>query len=589
MLVLSSIVFGQNYKKAFKAIEDKNYSAAKVVFIQAQNNVSSKSLGDYGLAVIARASSLRQDDLFNANKLIISADNSWPNCDENLKSKYELYFTKEKIDLEKKEIDNKLFAMVKSSNEIKNYQRFIDECPQSSFHQEAINLRNSTAYQLALTYNNIPAWNTFLKQYPNSAQFEKAQSNLYEIAWQQCNTDPSIGQYADFINQYPNAPQATEAQNKMIDLEFQRALAVNTNDAFRTFIDKYPMSDQAATLRQKKVLNAYSDAKKFQTIALCNRFIEFYPNTEYTSEIIQLRDSLAYLEAKNLNTSASYQNFVSQYPSAIQVPQAMTYMTTLLYSRAELMNLRDKNKVIASKLKSVTAYNVDIADTNIKIIEEERKYDAFGNCIYHFDQVLPSVKNITKYSFDELGEKLIQKQIFLNDEIQSHTSYFYDERGLISSSKTECNSNCLDSTGLYQDTLIYDEKRNLISQQSFNSNAILIESHAFSYDVKGNKIGEETMQLIRDSLYKFVITYNYDGKNQLIQKSKKDLNGVVLTISSYSYDALGNVTTSTHYDASGTLMRTYFYDARGLMKNEIVKFEEYSGKEIVKLYLYRFL
>ncbi len=589
IFVFGQTAFAQNYKKAFKALETKNYTSARVIFMQAQKDISSKSIGDYGMAVVLRSTSLRQDDLYSAWKNIESSKAVWPKCDEDIKKKYISYFNEEKIKSEKKTIDKKLFSMVKSSGKVKDIQRFIDECPNSEYYNDAVSMRNAAAFKTALNYNTIVAWNKFIENYPEAEQYEDAKSRMYEIAWQQCISPASIEKYTAFIKQYPDAPQAVAAHNKVIEMEYERALAINTPEAYQSFIDKYPQSSQAALLMQKGVVNAYDNAIKFQSIELCNEFLSKFPNTEYTLEINILRDTLAYLEAKKINTPEAYHNFVSTYPNANQVPLVLSQLSELNYSKIELAKMNEKNKIKNRKLKSVTSYNVDAGDTTKKVIDGEKQYDAFGNITYSFKQVLPQVKEIVKYHYDSAGNQLLKEQSLVNDKLQQQLNYSYDSRGLCVSIKQQCQFNCHDTAGIYSDTLVYDEKRNLIKQITMGPNDSLVESHIYHYDVKGNRTREEMSILMKDSMHSFLIICNYDGEGRLIQMSKKDMYGDVIEVGSYSYDGLGNITTSTYYDAAGTLMRTYFYDERGLISNEIMKFEEHSGNNEIRIYLYKFL
>ncbi len=588
-MLLSFFANGQNYKKAFKALDAKNYSYAHIQFAKAQKDIHSRSLGDYGMAIIVRSTSMRINDLYKAYKLAVNSKNYWPKCDDKLKLKYKHYFNKEKIDFEIELNDNLIFAEVQKENTIPAWNHFIKECPNSINYTQAISLRNQCAFQKAVDFNTIPTWKAFIHNYPNAEQVKEAEINLYQLAWNQCIKTISIQNLQQFIKNYPHAPQLDNAKQELLELEYKQALAINTEDAFNNFITKYPNSSQAMALQQKSIVNAYDKAKKFKTLSLCQSFLNRYPNTEYSEEIVQIRDSLAYLEAKAINTPEAYSNFINKYPNAKQVPMVMAEMGELMYSKEELMRMQAMANIRQRKLKAISAYRINPKDTSKRSLIELKRYDVFGNCVYQQNNTLPDIKEVVKYTYDNAGDKLLNKQRFINNRIQSVTSYSYNINGLEVSAKTKCNFDCIDSTGLYTDTLIYNKKRELIKHITYNSNDSIVELHNYQYNTNGYRIKEEITILSNDSLHNYNTTYNYNGNGDLIQMSKKDSQGKTVAIGSYTYDGAGHLITSTFYDAVGTIMRTYNYDSRGLLVNEIIKYEDNNGKSEVMVYRYEFL
>ena len=586
MLGIWNISFSQSYKKTFKALEEGNYTSARIGFQQAQQSVSTKALGDYGMAVVYRNTSLRIEDMYKACASINSAKANWTSYDEKLKKKYLSYVNENKIAAEKQTIDKKLYSMMKAQKEAKSVQVFIDKCPNSSFLKEATTLRDKLAFEKALGFNTIPAFKNFIADYPKALQINLAKENLYKLAWEKATYDNTVESYQEFINYYPSSLQIEEAKEKIIELEYEQALGVNTQDAFDSFINKYPNSKQAAMLKQKGEENAFNNVLKFEEIGICTKFLSMYPVSNHTKKVVQMRDSIAFQESKKLNTNKAYEEFVFKYPNATQVPLALSLMSESLYSRAELKRMIAKNDIKTKEIKSVSVVRTEADDSSKHIIENKKSYDIFGNCIYEIDY-LSDTKNIShKYIYDDAGDKLLKKMSFVNDQIQEIAEHTYDLKGLNTFISYKCEFNCMDSNSTFSDSLFYDEKRNLISKIRFDENDSILHANYYKYDIKGNLIQDSILSLKNDSLENSIVEFNYNGQGNIIQKLKKNSKGVRVSVDSYSYDGLGNLITSSTYNASGTIYRTYFYNSKGLIESEYMNYEEYKNSGVLRKYVY---
>ncbi len=565
---------GQNFKKAFKALDSKSYTSARVIFTQAQKTSSTKAIGDYGMAVVLTNTSLRIDDMYKAYASIIGAKNNFANCDAKLKKKYNSSFNEEIINNEFDKIDAKLFNMVKKEDKVKSYDKHIEKCKESKFNSQAIDMRNAKAYAIALDFNTIPAYKDFADKYPNSDEYIQAKNKMYSLAWDQCVIYNERDKYAQFVANYPEASQVKEAETKIRKIDYKQALAVNTQDAFDAFIAKYPNSKEAKELQGKGVKVAYEKVEKFKRLDICESFLAQYPNSSFSARVVTIRDSLAYEATIVKNTPEDYTKFVENYPNAVQVPLAMEKMGKLLYSKEELQNIRAKLSVRNHKIESIKVYS----KSNPSKILLEKKYDNYGNCIYSFEQIIDDYSELRKYYFSDAGDLLLKEQLLINNKIKSITEYSYDIKGLKTIANSKCSFNCLDSATVYVDSFAYDKNRNLLSIKRFDENNKLLESHIYSYDNKGNRIAEEFKLKIGNDYKTYSITMNYNGKGYVIQKSIKNEKGENTEVESFSYDGLNKVISSSKYDANGTLMRTYFYTAEGLVESETLLYQDDESK-----------
>lgn len=588
MLLIGQFSIAQNYKKAFKALENKEYTNARVQFAQAQKDPTTKAIGDYGIAVIQRLTSMRIEDLYSAYKNITSSKLNWSKCTENVRDKNKDFITEEIINTEFKNIEGQLFEKVKADGSSQAWEKFLTECPLSSHQTEARNFLNEAAYNKAMSFNTIPVWKDFIKQYPDTEQAKKAQNNIYSLAWNEISLRPNIENLESYISQYPQANNIEYVKNELLNIEYKRALAVNTDAAFASFIAKYPDSEQAKNLQSKAIENDYQNAIKFKEISLCDKFIVNYPNSKYVSEILEMKDSLEFIKTLKLNTPKAYEEFIINFPNSKQVPLAMSKMGNLIYSKEELKNLAQKTRIKNINLKSLSAFEVNTADTSIKVLSEEKRFDVFGNCIYSFNSVTPELKEVYKNSYDDAGDKLLKSQYFVNDKIKTISYYIYNIKGQAVNAQIVCNFDCRDTTANYSDTMIYDTSRNLLEKISRNAFGKIVEKHKYTYDDRGNKVLDKYSVLTNDSIHSFYTKYDYDGKGMLLQQTQKDELGTIISIGSYSYDGLSRMISSSYYDKIGTIYKTYFYDKNGFVNNVIIKNEENNGKENLKIYQYKF-
>ncbi|OYT11858.1 MAG: hypothetical protein B6I18_02690 [Bacteroidetes bacterium 4572_112] len=582
---ISQTSIAQNFKKAFHALDNENYTSARVIFSPAVKNADTKAIGEYGMAAVYRGTSLRIEDNYRAYASIISAKKHYKDLDAKLKKKYSKQINEDKIDAELYMIDVSLFKMVVEIDNVKAYQKHIDNCKESRFHQKAIDLRNVKAYKAAMEFNTITAYKDFCDNYPESVQFVQAQTIMYTMAWSECEAIDKISNYKEFISKYPEAPQVYSAKEKIRKFDYQTALDIDTQTAFTAFIAKYPNSEEAKTLKGQGSKSAYANVVKFNSIPVCERFLFEYPNTDYSARVTAIRDSLAYNDATEKNTTEGYNAFIDNYPNAIQVPLVMDKLGKLLYSKEELQVKRAKFAIKHQKISSIKVY---ANNENSKIINEKR-YDIFGNCTYDYEYILDDYNEMRKYFYDNAGENVLKEQIFVNNKIQIIKEYKYDIKGLKVSAKSVCMYNCKGGAKNSVDSFYYDDNRNLISEKTISEDGKLLEIHTYTYDKRGFRIGEEYKIIAGEAYKSYKIAMTYNGKGYLIQKKTENENGETTEVESVSYDGLDKVISSSRYDMRGTLMRTFFYNVKGLVETEVHTFEtdNTNKKNLVWKYEFR--
>ena len=113
----------------------------------------------------------------------------------------------------------------------------------------------------------------------------------------------------------------------------------------------------------------------------------------------------------------------------------------------------------------------------------------------------------------------------------------------------------------------YDKKGNLIDESKYDSKGTLISKSSFKYDKNKNRI--EQMDYLPDGSLKYQIMFKYDTNGNMVEESKYDADGWKLyTKKNYvfaKYNSRGQVVEETKYDSDRLLKSkiTYNYDSLG--------------------------
>lgn len=136
----------------------------------------------------------------------------------------------------------------------------------------------------------------------------------------------------------------------------------------------------------------------------------------------------------------------------------------------------------------------------------------------------------------------------------------------------------------YADILIvgyeYDEKDNLIHNNTYTTLGKLIEEVTFRYDNNGNKI---EMNRSKPNGIKRKCSYGYDKVGNLIQEKCYDADDMPRSKVIYKYDENNNQIEKDSYNSSGKsdIKINYYYDSEGNKIKEATTFyEKLSGNVI---------
>lgn len=575
ILTLFSLNFavGQNLKKAFKYLSDKDFDRAKVIFDEVSKQPELCSYSCYGSSLIYMNDQYRAKDLYRAYEAITKAVNSLDKADLNeLKKLSEFIPSKETILKQKEQIDLLLYQQVKEENSIQASERFIKEAIGSTYLNAVKAIYATQRYNQAMEFNTIMAYEDFIKEFPESKEFQSAWQKIYSLAYKEVVKKDKLADYQAFVEEYPNSPQVEGAKKKIIEKEYEMVLLTGTDDAFDRFIQKYPTTQQSKDLRQKQLQMNYVQARQLNTVNVYNNFLKKFSDSQYVNEIKIIRDSLAYLEAKSINTPQAFKDFINKYPNAAQVSRVLSLQKDLSFSKVEIAAMKTREKFASRSISKMEFYKVDKTDSTKKVLVKALSFDATGNTINYWEKTVAGAEVIIERKYSENGQRLITESKKVDGNPRYSITNYYSENDLIDSARKICYQPCEDGlpAGNYSIKYEYYPDRN-IKEMLTTSNTYSKKS---TYIINNQGLISQEIIIIKESeeTTEFKINFQYDFYDRLIQKSTFSDENTISAVETFFYNNTGEITKYSAYDALGKVKKSNEYGANGLLMSTEIEY-----------------
>lgn len=219
--------------------------------------------------------------------------------------------------------------------------------------------------------------------------------------------------------------------------------------------------------------------------------------------------------------------------------------------------------------------------------EQEERYLRLKETEYNADG---SVKQLTKYIYNESGNMLKQTSYIADGSRESSIEYEFDEDGVSTKSVIyDADGNITESTE-YAETgfgwTTYDADGNEISsylsedefdnngnqikstyhQTAFYDGSLMTYGGVTEYEYDDNNRQTKMISYEEDgSTIQHIYEYAYDSAGNCITETKYDADGSVSLIEDKEYDSDNNIIkeTETNADGTGYMLKEYEYDSRG--------------------------
>jgi len=147
--------------------------------------------------------------------------------------------------------------------------------------QAATQVRDSLAYQQALSVNSAQALVAFIEQYPNAQQQDDAKSKYEFLLYNELTSENTEAVLVAFLTKYPQSPYNAQVWKRIFNLY----AADPTIEKFKLFLERYPYAaqaqkDDAWRLIYKRYMQPYSAEKLAQ-------FKLDYPAYPFLEDLVQ--------------------------------------------------------------------------------------------------------------------------------------------------------------------------------------------------------------------------------------------------------------------------------------------------------------
>ncbi len=195
---------------------------------------------------------------------------------------------------------------------------------------------------------------------------------------------------------------------------------------------------------------------------------------------------------------------------------------------------------------------------------EWRMYDSDGN---QYSKVI--------YEYDN-NRKIIEKKQFHEENINSRTTYKYDEKGMKIESDDYKSDGSLESKYLFS----YDEQGNISEMKHYDKAGNLVSNNIGKYDENGSII--ETTYYKLDGSIDSKATEKYDVKGNKLESTFLDLDKPPESKNIFKYDDSGKLIEETESFGGSVSIATYRYEKFDKFGNWLIKLQE--GELIRNLY-----
>lgn len=117
------------------------------------------------------------------------------------------------------------FDVAKQSNTIKEYQKFLDNNPNSEYKAEALYLYEKAIYEEAIEKNIPEVYSEYIKQFPGGEFVNSVSKKLQDItiksAFEKTKEENTEEAYFQFINKYPESKYAFDAEKLLYRVKIE--------------------------------------------------------------------------------------------------------------------------------------------------------------------------------------------------------------------------------------------------------------------------------------------------------------------------------------------------------------------------------
>ena len=399
ILFVKSNIFGQErfLRKAKEAIQNNEYYKAEghiMAYESKENEQPQSTFLRYQLKL--KTSSFSYDGLdsaFNLLKKAIGGYSAIPLKDRADLCK-DIEFCEQNFTSEIRSLDSLIFHTYAKNNEYDNVEKFIQKYANSSFIDQAKELRSHLAFLQAQKVNTEKAYADYLTMFFEYKDAELATRLMWQVSYMAAEKENSISAYEDFIKKHPQSSEVIKAKNNIWSIAWLNALNENTRDAYLRFSNTYSDAPQYKDAVEKIINIDWDEATKLNTIISYKSFNTNHPGSIFQEEALKRIENIDWENAKSSGVINVINNFIAAYPNSTYISEAkqiIENLKSLVYPFIlKSRKYRLYNPVIKEFIGNDEYEHIDILNNGFFRV---KKFDKFG--------IVDKMANqITKITYD---------------------------------------------------------------------------------------------------------------------------------------------------------------------------------------------
>ncbi len=280
LFCLTSFIWAQkNTRKGLAALQAHNYGIAASYF---QKDLPKAPIAaSYGWAMYYQTPLFYHAD--SAFSYLTQLENQLKTCDSAARQKLqtELSFSDTTIAILFTRLALREFQATLNSANLEDFEKFMLRYGQRfpSLQLEALQKRDSIAFELAIAKQQSAALEDFLMRFPTAAQCAEAKELYEKLLYQERTQDNTEEALASFIVAFPRSPYVAEAWSRI----YAKYAQQQTISSLYGFVQKYPHAPQA-DLAWKGVYKLYMQPYSVEKLA---QFRLDFPTYPFLSDLAQ--------------------------------------------------------------------------------------------------------------------------------------------------------------------------------------------------------------------------------------------------------------------------------------------------------------
>lgn len=234
-LVCALPLFGQHERLAIENIAKGKWEKAFYQLDRTSYKDTATALTSYGWALYFSALGNPDFALDSASRYIRQAIDRFGRSTAKQRERWlRIDVDSTRLAARMNSIDSAAFAAAKKNATPESYQHFLDVYPGADLAQQAIALRDETAWQRALHLNRYEAFYEYIQRYPRSARLHDATVKYERLLYESYTREGDLAGFERFVREHPNTScQAIAARNI-----FEIVTASGSRDAFIKFLEE---------------------------------------------------------------------------------------------------------------------------------------------------------------------------------------------------------------------------------------------------------------------------------------------------------------------------------------------------------------